>query len=182
MHESKKKNVKLLHAITLGGCHSTARAAGTVRKIRRDLKYTPPEDVHAAGCGTEAVPSTAAADIWAIGVLSYELFTRQPAFPGAAPCAFDPPPAPAAARENGAANGGCALPEHLREDMRGRLLGHEPLPWEPGSPGAEARLACMGRFRDSVLLCLSRGPQQRPSAEGLLKQWRDAYLSNYSVR
>lgn len=74
------------------------------------------------------------------------------------------------------------LPPHVEQDVRERLLGRMPLQWEPGSPGVEARLACMGRFRDSVLLCLSRGPKQRPSAEGLLKLWREVYLSRYTIR
>lgn len=119
--------------------------------------------------------------MWAIGVIAYELLTRQPAFPLAYPCAFT-----TGRRSTSAAvcdeTPDSGLPDHARQRVRSQLLGHEPLPWEPESPGAESRLACMGRFRDSVLLCLSRGPRQRPSAERLVQLWREVYLLRYQVR
>eukprot|EP00892_Ulva_mutabilis_P002937 jgi/Ulvmu1/12644/UM093_0037.1 len=180
--------------------------AGADCKIGAFLKYMPPEVMHAAECGSSSVPAATAADMWAIGILAYELLTRQPAFPGAYPCAFDA--GPAANGTNGTApagtepkpislfaegegvgggdgsadGGGDGLEEHARQGVRDALLGRVPLPWEDESPGAEARLACMGRFRESVLRCLSRGPKQRPSAKGLLKLWREVYLLQYQVR
>ena len=85
--------------------------------------------------------ASGAQDIWALGVVAYELMTGQAAF------------------GEGAGD----------RDVRAQLLGRAPLAWE--EQGGEERLKELQVLRPSVLRCLSRNPSQRPSSRKLVTMW-----------
>jgi serine/threonine protein kinase len=87
--------------------------------------------------------ATGAADIWALGVVAFELLTGEWVFPeGTTPDAF-----------------------------RAVLLGKAPLPWEEGVEGAEERRQKLRGLRRIVMPCLDRDPSKRPTAEQVLRSW-----------
>jgi serine/threonine protein kinase len=55
--------------------------AGHETRLTFSLAYSPPEALQALQEGAVTVTADAAADMWAIGVIAYELITRSPAFP-----------------------------------------------------------------------------------------------------
>ena len=78
------------------------------------------------------------ADIWAFGVLSFELLTGAPAFP----------------------------PGSTRAAIADQIAGRTALPWEAGSrPGLHSRLAALAGLHDIVLQCLDRSAEQRPTID-----------------
>jgi serine/threonine protein kinase len=82
-------------------------------------------------------------DIWALGVMAFELLTRTSLF---AP--FTP-----------------------KEEILKAMSGEAKLPWEGGSAQATELRSRLGRLESSILRCLERDPLQRPSALEILKQW-----------
>eukprot|EP00892_Ulva_mutabilis_P002841 jgi/Ulvmu1/12558/UM090_0045.1 len=136
------------------GC--TARI-GTMASLSFSLKYAAPEVVHALEAGSKTILAETAVDIWAIGVIAYELLTEEPAF---APFNMS------AAQSNSSA----------QEAIAGRA----PLPWEEGSAEARQRLGKLRGMRRSVLRCLNRDPAQRPSAAALLQSWDHKFDSMHT--
>ena len=105
--------------------------------------YRPPELLAAADTAARAASAAAAAhpaaDIWAFGVISFELLTNSPAF------------------SHGSTR------KQIADQISGRAGG---LPWEAGGPGEpeDPRLALLRGMRPLVLQCLSRNPTERPAA------------------
>ena len=99
-----------------------------------------------SGCRTIHVE--AAVDIWAIGVIAFELLTGERAFP---------------------AEGISAAEVELA--AQDAIVGRTKLPWEVGAEGYQARHTKMRGLKRAVLRCLQRDPALRPSADALLKSW-----------
>lgn len=59
---------------------SFSRSAGTRAKISYSLGYTAPEVILCVEAGQRHMDAAAALDIWAIGVVAFELLTRRRAF------------------------------------------------------------------------------------------------------
>eukprot|EP00892_Ulva_mutabilis_P002686 jgi/Ulvmu1/12418/UM009_0068.1 len=132
------------------GCTSQI---GTTANMAFTLKYAPPEVMHAmeSGCRTIAVDS--AVDMWAIGVIAYELLTRERAFP------VDGLPVAEA-----------------EQKARDAIAGRTQLPWEvAAADGTDTQLSKMRFLRHTVLRCLDRDPTGRPSAAELLETWDHAF-------
>jgi serine/threonine protein kinase len=90
-----------------------------------------------------ALASTAT-DMWALGVVAFELLTRTRAF----------------------------QPRMPTSAIRDQLVGRKPLPWEGKDRGKRRALLRQLRIlKPSVMACLSRQPEERPSAEELLRNW-----------
>ena len=120
--------------------------AGTVARLSYSLRYTPPEVVLALEAGWKTVTVDSAVDIWAIGVIAFELLTGERAFPHSG---LDP-----------------ATAERETLDA---ISGRTPLPWERAD--AAPRLDKLRGLKRTVLRCLERDPTRRPSAEALLLSW-----------
>lgn len=111
--------------------------------ITYTLGYAAPEVLADVEAGHKSHTVDPAVDVWALGVIAYELFCGRRL--------FDP---------------GADISE-----VRARLLGSEPLPWEAGAREAGSELEGMRGLRRSVLQCLERDPSNRPTAQSLLAQW-----------
>jgi serine/threonine protein kinase len=113
------------------------------------LRYSAPEVLQRPGAAEPGtVRVSCAQDVWAVGVIAFELLTGERAFPETA----------------------------LQEEIQSALLQGE-LPWEAGVPGAEERQAKFRGLRRAVLACLDRHPANRPTAASLLSSWESVFDS-----
>jgi serine/threonine protein kinase len=104
--------------------------------------------------GQEVLPASGAHDIWALGLIAYEMLTGRPGF------------------ETPKESCG-SLSDGVDMRIRQQLIGELPLPWEdPLTRGTMHKLHSMKR---SVMLCLSRNPQERPQSEWLLDLWNEVF-------
>lgn len=116
------------------------------------LHYAAPEVVHAVEAGSRTIYVDAAVDMWAIGVIAFELLTSTRIFP-----------------------------VHVFEDCEGEqrardaLMGRTPLPWEGQGASVEGKLVQLRGLRRGVMRCLDRKASARPSAEELLSSWEHAF-------
>lgn len=62
-------------------------------------------------------------------------------------------------------------PDMPCELMHQALVGTNPLPWEVGAPGAEAKQRQLGALHPLVMPCLARNYEDRPDAGALLQQF-----------
>ena len=107
--------------------------------------YSSPEVALAREAGATTVEASEAADMWALGLISFELLTGSAVLSG---------------------------PMIPREDIMDRLCGRLPLPWEEeGWETAETRRSLAG-LKSAVMACLQRDPAQRPTAAGVRQSWR----------
>ena len=118
--------------------------AGTMRGPSYSLQYVAPEVLAAVEAGDASIETSAAADIWALGVIAYELLTNSRAF-------------------------GMGT---TRAVITAQVLGREAAPWEqePRAVGAKLR-----GLRRSVMSCLQRDPEQRPTAAQLVEGWEHMF-------
>jgi serine/threonine protein kinase len=103
-------------------------------------QYVAPEVLAAYHSNAADYAVTGAEDIWALGIIAFELLTDQTAFPL-----------------------GMAT-----EEIEAQILGYEEAPWEAPSRKSRERMRAFGK---SVMKCLSRDPEERPSASQLLQSW-----------
>lgn len=89
--------------------------AGEPAPLAFSLLYTPPEVAHAYAAQEPSIVASTAADMWAIGVIAYEMLTGAPAWPASA----------------------------TREAIIASLLGEAPLPWEAASEATTRKLLRM---------------------------------------
>ena len=113
-----------------------------MRDLSFSLLYAPPEIIEAVVARRDYVPVDTAADVWALGVIAFELLTHSRAFPASS----------------------------TRDSVVAQLLGQAPLPWEAGGAafGAVARLRGLRR---SVMRCLARDAHDRPSTAEVVETW-----------
>lgn len=116
-------------------------------------KYTAPEVLCSGGSSPPAlVMASKESDMWSFGVIAFQVLTSEPVFP----------------------------PDATPEVVFSAVSGETALPWESGAEGAEQRLAKLRGLRRTILLCLSRNPQNRPSASGVLHFLQDMFDSTKS--
>lgn len=116
------------------------------------LNYAAPETILSMEAGCKTILVDAAVDIWAIGVIAFELLTGERTFP-----------AHTMPTEGG------------KQAIQDAIAGRSPLPWEKGSKGMEKRLEKLRGLRRTILPCLERDPIQRPTATSLLHAWDHAF-------
>ena len=106
----------------------------------------PPEVAQAAERGDRTIVADAAADIWALGVMAFELLTGAPVFPPFT---------------------------STRESIWAQLCGRELPLWEEGAPGRAEKLGQLRMLKRAVLHCLQRDPAERPTAQEVVVRWRN---------
>jgi serine/threonine protein kinase len=119
--------------------------AGVAASLEFTLAYAAPEIVAAyeAGKRTEVVDS--AADVWALGVIAFELLTDTRTFPA----------------------------DTQASAIIDALLGRAALPWE--GPQSDELLPKLRMFRRTVLDCLNRDAAQRPKIKAVVLAWRGLF-------
>jgi serine/threonine protein kinase len=124
-----------------------AHAGTYTRTATPHLEYASPEDVAAEADGQLSSAVDCMTDVWALGVIAYELLTHRRAFPQ----------------------------EPSTAGAKSRLIGREPLPWElDGSrrdTEVDKTLDLLGPWRPSVLQCLERESVRRPQSAWLAATW-----------
>jgi len=116
------------------------------------IKYAAPEVVHALEAGSRTIHVDAAVDVWAVGVIAFELLTGERAFP---------------IHDMSAAESANAA----QEAIAGRAL----LPWEGTSDATQARLQKLRGLKRTVMRCLDRRPANRPTAAALVSSWDNTF-------
>ena len=96
----------------------------------------------------------ASVDIWSIGVIAFELLTREFAFP------IDD------------MHMSAAEPESLAQKA---IAGRALLPWEGSSETTQQRLQKLHGLKRTVMRCLDRGPANRATAAALSSSWDHAF-------
>ena len=122
--------------------------AGSPASLSYSLKYAAPEVVHEIEAKSKTILVDAAIDIWAIGVIAFELLTGERAF--------------------SIHNMDAIESEQAAQEA---IAGRAPLPWEGTSEETQQRLEKLRGLRRTVLLCLERDPAKRPTAPVLMKTW-----------
>lgn len=121
--------------------------AGAVAPLPRSaasLAYTAPEVLVSVGSrNPPAALASAEADMWAVGMLAFELLTGERVFPEGTPT----------------------------EAIHAALRGLVPLPWEDGAENCAQRRETLRSLQRLVLPCLSRDPAQRPSAKAAINSF-----------
>lgn len=117
--------------------------SGTMAELSNvSLDFAAPEIVRALEAGKTQMKVEASQDVWALGMVAYELLTRSRAFPS-----------------------GMA-----QQDICDQITGRAMLPWE-NEATKRKRLLQLKQLKPSVLACLSRNPAERPTAEELHASW-----------
>lgn len=117
--------------------------AGTLAQLRDvSLDFAPPEVVRALQAGKFQMKVEPSADVWALGMVAYELLTRSRAFPSG----MD------------------------QDEICDQITGKSSLPWENEATKRD-KLNKLKQLKPSVLRCLSRDPLERPTVEQLHSAW-----------
>ena len=138
-------------------CCQLLRTAGSTARLSYSLKYAAPEVVLALDAGCRTIHVDAAVDMWAVGVIAFELLTGERAFP--------------------IHDMSAASESAVHEAIAGRAL----LPWEGDSESAQHRLVKLRGLRRTVMRCLDRDPAGRPTAAALVSSW-DHTFDNMQTR
>ena len=115
--------------------------AGSTQLITFSPRYAPPEVAAAEAAGRTTHVALPSLDIWALGVMAFELLAERPAFP------------------RFTSKGAIFASLLERPDAA-------PLPWE--GPAGAGDLEKLRNLRGPVLACLSRDPAARPTAAALV--------------
>lgn len=120
--------------------------AGQTCPLSLSLLYAAPEAVQGLEAGQRTMIADPASDMWALGVISFELLTASRAF----------------SRSMNA------------DDIRDAIAGRTSLPWETHD-FRKKHVPELRMLRRSVLSCLNRNPQHRPTSTALLQQWNGLF-------
>jgi serine/threonine protein kinase len=123
--------------------------AGETTGLSFPLNYAAPELLAAEKAGEAAVTADPAADVWALGLVAFELLTARRAFAPGTPIS----------------------------SIRNAICGHVAAPWEAAGSGGSLDRAAAARLRVvrlSIQKCLTRSQSDRPTASEVASTWRNA--------
>jgi serine/threonine protein kinase len=106
------------------------------------LDFAAPEVVRALEAGKTQIKVEPAQDVWALGMVAYELLTRSRAFPSGM----------------------------NQSEICDQITGRTQLPWETEA-SKRKRLLQLKQLKPSVIACLSRNPADRPTVAELHSSW-----------
>jgi serine/threonine protein kinase len=115
--------------------------AGVESRPTFSLAYSPPETIQRLTDGETTIVAEAATDVWAIGVIAFELCTRASAFP-------------------------VMIWQH--DSIADAALGKRPLPWE-SEVGTFRTIPELRALSSVVRACLARNAAARPSAADVVR-------------
>jgi serine/threonine protein kinase len=109
------------------------------------VSYAALEVVAACEAGADTHIADPATDVWALGLIAFEMLTGEPAFP----------------------------PMASTSDVMARISGRKAMPWE-GSRRPEL-LHRLRVFEANVLACLQRDPALRPPMTAVVRGWEHVF-------
>ena len=113
--------------------------AGETCPLSFSISWAAPELAAAFFRGEDTIVADPAADMWALGVIAYELITNSRVF---------------GVSEN-------------RKSALHKIIGRDSLPWEHPDPEVN-KLSKLRGLRGMILACLSRDASQRPASHELV--------------
>jgi serine/threonine protein kinase len=117
-------------------------SAGTQRTLSFSPLYAAPEVFEAVEASAKTMEADSATDIWALGVMAFELLANTSAFPA----------------------------DVQWDGLKAMLLGKAPLPWEEGGAKRGSMKELRG-LQKTVENCLQRNPRDRPNVTELITAW-----------
>ena len=111
------------------------------------IGYAAPELIHALEAGERSVVADPSMDMWALGVIAYELLTCTSVFPYG----------------------------ESKQGAMDQLAGRKQLPWETSDK--DEKLSRLRRLKGTVLQLLHRDPAQRPTAKQVVNSWNHFFDS-----
>jgi serine/threonine protein kinase len=125
--------------------------AGEAAPLAFSIAYAAPEVIEAYEQNDRLIVADPAIDIWALGVIAFELLTNVPSF----------------------------APGTNKQTALDIIAGRGQFPWE--KPGNQELLSRLRRLKGTILSCLDRNASKRPTAASLVKSWNCFFDSNTSV-
>jgi serine/threonine protein kinase len=126
-------------------------AAGEAVPLAFSIGYAAPEVIQAYERKDSSIVADPAMDMWALGVIAFELLTNVPSF----------------------------APGTSKRTALDIIAGRGPFLWE--QPGNQKLLSQLRRLKGTILSCLDRNASKRPSAASLVDSWNRFFDSNTSV-
>jgi serine/threonine protein kinase len=114
---------------------------GEATQLIFTLSYAAPEVIAAFEAGARSHIVSPAADVWALGLIAFEMLTGERTFP----------------------------PFTETDDILNAISGRTSLPWE--GPRRPELLRKLRVFRKHVLECLLRDPAKRPPIDAVIRGW-----------
>jgi serine/threonine protein kinase len=124
------------------------RCAGDEAPVSFTLGYAAPEVISAHEAGAKRMVRERDADVWALGVIAFEMLTGERAFANVT----------------------------TRQAVVDSIVGRLPLPWEGDRSGKLLRK--LGVFKRNVLDCLQRDPALRPPIAAVVQSYGSLFRSN----
>ena len=128
--------------------------AGTTAPLTYSPSYAPPEVALAMEAGIRTITARPAVDLWALGIMAFEMLTHKAVFPPLVT---------------------------TKEAIWAQLTGRGRLPWEQGAPRPAESAKKLRGLRRPILQCLQRNPDDRPTAEEVLAHLRNLFDSHSSA-
>jgi serine/threonine protein kinase len=123
-------------------------AAGELAQLSFTLAYAAPEVIAAYDAGQPTHLVHPAVDVWALGVIAFEMLTGETIFEPFTP----------------------------NVEIMAHIAGRKPMPWE--GPRRSELLRKLHVFQNNVLECLDREPARRPTMDVVVRGWEHLFRNS----